>query len=97
MTVENRTIISLSDIVGIEYVCAKCATRYMVPVGSFESSISACPNCKNEIIGSRHDHGGPAETSAVYDFVVALKEVIARSTKIRLEISSEVRASGSKG
>jgi hypothetical protein len=28
---------------------------------------------------------------------VALKEVIGRNTKIRLEISSEVRASGSKG
>ncbi len=72
MTLETKTLVSPTDIVGIEYECKHCGARYTVPVGKFDSAISDCPNCRTEIVSAAHKDGKESDVDALYSFVAHL-------------------------
>ncbi len=46
MTSENRTLLELSDILGIEFQCPRCEARVLYPfTKSIDRMIDRCPNC----------------------------------------------------
>jgi len=45
MTSENRTLIELSDIAGVEFECPKCGTKVLYPMEKSDRLADKCPNC----------------------------------------------------
>jgi DNA-directed RNA polymerase subunit RPC12/RpoP len=97
MTIEQRTLVPLTDITGIEYACNHCGSRYMVATEHFDTAISQCPNCRTEIVSTKFGAGGGKtnDTSALYDLVHALRDVVSRDIPVKFVISGSLgRVSG---
>lgn len=90
MTIENRTFISPSDLLGIEYECGYCHSKYFIPLEKFAHVIYQCPNCKVALIGATHiDSTKRSDEGALLNFVEALKDIQTRPITLRFEISGE--------
>lgn len=87
MTVEKKTLISLKDILAIEYGCPYCLSKYTIPLNKFDQAVSKCPNCKKDLIGTE---GLAPDDMAVRGLVMALREVTNRKIgdALRLEIAN---------
>jgi predicted nucleic acid-binding Zn-ribbon protein len=43
---EQRTLIELTDIIGVEFECAKCGAKVLYPLAKhYNRILSQCPNC----------------------------------------------------
>lgn len=45
MTIETSTSIELSDIAAVEFQCAVCRAKTVIPVGSFKDAPTHCSSC----------------------------------------------------
>jgi ribosomal protein L37AE/L43A len=92
VTTEQTTSIDLSDIAGIEYVCSHCGARYIVPIVKFDTAISSCANCRQEIVSETYKNSSkPSDQAAVHSFVEALRDLSGRGVSIRLTLSCSLR------
>jgi len=100
MTIEHRTLMEVSDIIGLEYTCTHCQAKHLIPLKRFDRVIYQCPNCKEGLVSGSHiDSGKRSDDAALLEFVSALADLQKRSLGIRLEISAlpSAHASGEKG
>jgi hypothetical protein len=89
MTIEQRTFIPLTDIVGIEFECGHCQSRHLIPLKRFDRILYECPNCHEQFISitpiertlTRSDE------SILRAFIKALDDMQLLKVKIRLELS----------
>jgi DNA-directed RNA polymerase subunit RPC12/RpoP len=88
MSKEQRTFISPSDILGIEYECDHCRSRHFVPLERFDRVLYQCPNC-NEALATRTQAGDArAKDDVILEaFVKDLTALKALNVKIKLEIN----------
>jgi hypothetical protein len=90
MTIQKRSLISLQDLLGVEYECTHCHARYSIPLDKLDRVTLSCPNCKEQWF----DH--PARTSInvsedmLHNFVGqlrALQSCQLKGVAVRLEIA----------
>lgn len=77
MTSETRTLISPSDIIGIEFRCRHCKIQVLYPLESSERPLSGgCPNCKQVWLNftAKQDD----ELSVMTRFIESLKTLSSR-------------------
>ncbi len=91
MTIQTRTLISLSDLIGMEYECTHCHVKYSVPLQKLDRPTLACPNCKEQWFD--HPRGPAVDVSedALQHFVDCLRFLQARQlpgVALRLEIKT---------
>jgi hypothetical protein len=54
MTSEQRTLIELTDITGIEFECPACKAKILYPLqGEYRKLSEQCPNCGEAWFGAR--------------------------------------------
>jgi len=92
MTFEKKCLIELSDILAVQYQCAKCRAAVSIPIDKLNPEYAAariireCPHCQT----SSGFVPGTNESRAFVDFNVALKNVIGvmegRNFKLLLDI-----------
>jgi NAD-dependent SIR2 family protein deacetylase len=46
MTIQKRTLISLKNVIGVEYECNHCHARFAVPIDRMDRPAMTCPNCR---------------------------------------------------
>lgn len=87
MTTLKRTLIEPRDIVGIEYECAHCQSRYTVLVTKFDRHVTSCPNCREKWMLA--DNAAPSNEETLYYFIEQLKQIQTRKlgVTIRLELA----------
>lgn len=95
MTIQKRTLIEPRDIVGIEYECRHCQSRYVVPLARFDREISHCPNCKEAWISTARKTG--QEQSDEQAFSLFVKYLMRfqggeEGVIVRLELADGVEA-----
>ncbi len=89
MTMQERLLLELGDILGIEYTCGHCQAKYLVPIERFDRVIYQCPNCKEGLVKSGHpDSTKRSDEAALHNFVEALLDLRSRELGIRLELSA---------
>ena len=85
----QRTMLDLKDIIGIEYTCAHCQSKYLVPIDKFDRIIHQCPNCKETLVQSgRADNASINDEASLSNFIDNLRDLRDRGMGIKLEISS---------
>ena len=89
MTVQKRTLIEPSDIIGIEYECSHCGSRYLVQVIRFDRRVAHCPNCHEPWLAAGAVNR-QSDDQAVAQLVDALKEIQSRKlgVVVRLELAN---------
>ena len=93
MTMQERTLLELRDILGLEYSCRHCQAKYLVPIERFDRAIRQCPNCREGLIRTDHpDSTKPSDEDALHNFVNALMDLRNREIPIRFEVSALGRA-----
>jgi hypothetical protein len=87
VTIEKRTLVSMKDIVAMEYVCPHCQGRHSVRVEYLDRLVHKCPNC-NELLIKTAAISEPDE-AVIRKFIDSLKELQQRDvgTILRLEIA----------
>ena len=91
MTMEQRILIDLSDIVGIEYACSRCSGRYLIPIDKLDAVIAQCPNCRQGLVSEAHITSGKrSDADALYELRTALMDTQGRNIGIRLQLSNSV-------
>jgi DNA-directed RNA polymerase subunit RPC12/RpoP len=89
MTMHQRLILDLHDIVGVEYTCAHCQAKYLIPIEKFDRVIYQCPNCKESLVRPGHaDSAKVSDEGSLLNFVGTLRDLRDREIGIKLEISS---------
>jgi DNA-directed RNA polymerase subunit RPC12/RpoP len=94
MTAKLRTLIELRDIIGIEYECANCHTRYGVLIDSFARRTTQCPNCRLEWMEGGEPIGdGISNDQLLSQLIERLKLVQGRTfgAAIRFEINGDAK------
>jgi hypothetical protein len=82
-------MLDLKDILGVEYTCGHCQSKYLVPLSKFDRVIHQCPNCKEGLINAQRDSSPrPSDESALLNFVGALNDIQNRNMDIKLEIAA---------
>ncbi len=95
MTMQQRVLLELGDILGIEYTCGHCQAKYLVPIERFDRVIQQCPNCKEGLVRTGHpDSAKGSDEYVLHDFVNMLRDLRDRNIGIRFEISASREASG---
>jgi hypothetical protein len=85
VTIDERVVIDLSDVIAVELECQKCHTAFSVPVEKWKPGEAKCSNCLEDLWGAQA--GG--EVQDLRNFASALKALIHRgkSLPIRLRIT----------
>jgi DNA-directed RNA polymerase subunit RPC12/RpoP len=91
MTIQRRTLIEPRDIIGLEYECTHCGSRYLVPLKNFDRRVSHCPNCQEKWLSSTGSEGMQSPDQTISLFVDYLKQIQTRNLGVivRLEIAEE--------
>lgn len=90
MAVENRTFISFSDILALEYECPHCHVRQSIPIEKVDRLLLNCPNC-NKILVKKNEEGGHVHDDVLLSkFVHSVKEIQLREFPaiLRLQITA---------
>lgn len=97
MTTLKRTLIEPRDIVGLEYECTHCETRYLVPLKKFDRRVERCPNC-NEKWLSTDAARQMSSDQTISQFVEYLKDLQTRNlgVTIRLELAEDPASGAGK-
>jgi hypothetical protein len=92
VTVDERVVIDLSDVIAVELECQHCHTTFSVPVKEWKPGEAKCSNCSEDLWGQQA--GG--EVQDLRNFASALKALLHRgkSLPIRLRISRPALTSG---
>ena len=77
MTRQRRTLIEPADIVGLEYECAHCGSRYLVPLKRFDRRVAHCPNCQKKWVT-----GGPGDGAQSDEQTISLFESVGQSVVV---------------
>lgn len=57
MTYETRHLIALSDVLAVEFECAKCRTKIVLKLNSLDGPPLVCPVCNTQwVIHSSQEH-----------------------------------------
>lgn len=96
MTVENKMLIELSDVIAVEYMCKKCDTRLVMTPERWGHLPSNCPHC-NEI-----ENWFPRQDTSIREMTLTLLSAISRLNEakermtfsLRLEVKSATTKSG---
>ena len=99
MTVEQRTVIPLSDIDAIEFECIHCHAIYSIPLSEItnDGPRLSCINCPQQFADSLHtDSGKMTDAQVLSSLIVRLRDAQQRPYKaiIRLAISDSKRPIG---
>jgi Tfp pilus assembly major pilin PilA len=88
MTVENKVLIELSDIVAVEYRCKKCNTRLVMTPERWEQLPIGCPHCNAiETWFPRSDSTLKDMTQMLLTTISRINEATDRMTfSLRLEV-----------
>ena len=80
MSIQRRILITLQDIVAIDYECPGCKARFTVPL-AINQVLNRCPYCQDQ-------QWVPENYAGLQNFIQRLRELQTLSTKakIRLEI-----------
>ena len=63
MTSENRTLLELADIAGVEFECRKCGAKVLYPMEKqYDRLADTCPNCSEPWFADNPNRN-PAEPS----------------------------------
>jgi hypothetical protein len=98
MVSETRTLIEMTDIVGIEFACRKCGAKILYPLAEHYNRLSEkCPNCYEPWFTKNVAAHSSAETAAdevkkifaTLHKVATSPEVLAQ---VRLSISGVAKA-----
>ena len=71
MTAETMHLVDLSDIVGIEFLCAHCGSRVLHVLNKFDRVPAKCPNCYEAIVTA-----GSPEDETIKEAVAAIRTLI---------------------
>lgn len=95
MTIQRRTLIEPADIIGIEFECRHCGSRYLVPLQRFDRRVGRCPNCQEKWLKDGHEQ--PSEDQAISLLVECLRECLQKiqardmGAVVRLQIGESVQ------
>lgn len=53
MTVHERTILQLSDVLALRLTCARCQSTATIPLEKFQQVPASCPGCREEWFSRR--------------------------------------------
>ncbi len=94
MTSEQRILIELTDIVGVEFECPKCNAKVLYPFTKhYDRLLSHCPNC-NETWFDTNDNihpSNPQIVDQVANMIGNLRKILCRTdihAYVRLQVSS---------
>jgi Zn finger protein HypA/HybF involved in hydrogenase expression len=90
MTAERRILITLKDLIGMEFECGHCHARYSVALNRVDRMPAICPNCNERWISETQlSSGSLSDMVTLRRFVQCLQEVRERSlgAELRLEIA----------
>ena len=94
MTIQRRTFIEPRDIIGLEYECTHCHSRWSIPIDRFDRKVTVCPNCNQQWLGGNASTAvaSYSDDQLVSILVDRLKEVQARTfgAIIRLEVNTDL-------
>jgi len=88
MTIQRRTFIDPSDIIGIEFECTHCHSRCSIPLDRYDRKVEACPNCNEKWLNTNPTGLACSDDQLISELVKLLKQVQGRTfgASIRLEI-----------
>lgn len=72
MTIQRRTLIEPADIIGIEFECRHCGSRYLVPLQRFDRRVGRCPNCQEKWLKDGHEQEHPSQEQPSGDQAISL-------------------------
>ncbi len=98
MTIEQRTVIPLSDIDAIEFECTHCHAIYSIPLAEIKEDVRlACINCPQQFANPQHtDSSKMTDAQVLASLILRLRDAQQRPYKatIRLAISDSKKSSG---
>lgn len=87
---EKRTLIEPVDVIGLEYECAHCGSRYLVPLKRFDRRVDCCPNCQEKWLSRAASAGVESDERVLSQFADYLHQLQQRTlgARVRLEIAN---------
>ena len=87
MTSEQRTLIELLDITGIEFGCRKCGAKILYPVAKHDRLSEQCPNCYEPwFITPDNQHPSTPTTAEGVKNIIASLHKLAQSPLILAQV-----------
>jgi predicted Zn finger-like uncharacterized protein len=100
MTVEQRTLIPLVDIMSIEFECDHCHATYSIPLSELkaaETSLS-CINCPQQFADSHYtDSSKMTDLQILQGFLTRLREIQQRKYKASIRLVLPIKKSSECG
>lgn len=93
MTLEQKTLIELTDITGIQFSCPKCAAKLLYPFGGMIVRLPhECPNRHEAWLSQTHTPETPQTADAVREMIANLRKLADSpfvQANVRLQIANE--------
>lgn len=86
MTSEVRTLIELTDILGLEIDCQACHARFVYPLSSARKAIHKCPNCNENWFITERSTDAPKQLLELLEIIDALAQTKDIFPKIQLAL-----------
>jgi hypothetical protein len=91
MTTETRVFIELSDIVGIEFECPKCATKILYSLSkSYDRLAEKCPNCFEPWFEEPNRRISDPTTSELIRRTVESLRNISSTTQVKAHVRAQI-------